>query len=252
MNPQRVIDNRTPMSVGCVPLDDRHGREVMVIIMKMTYEVSPASEIRAVLFGTPIRVNDVTVSEARSTMGAPLPSPRWPSIRYPSDLVDEKPGTDVVLVGTAYPPPGRAVTEQDVSIRVETGHRTLQKTVRVYGPRVWYDGAFGAVPGPPAVLAPTPLVYELAFGGVDESAGSEMVIDFRNPAGTGAGKNRSRLIGTPAPAIEDPQQPLARSQPAPAGFGPIPAYWSPRKERAGTSQGRPASAARQGLVIARA
>lgn len=227
MDPQHVIDNRTPMAVTCIPMDDRHGREVAVVIMKMAYDVSPAGVIRAVLFGAPIRASDVPAGEGP-----------WASIRYPSDLVDDKPGTDVIVVGTAHPPPGVSVTEQDVSVCVETGQRALKKTVRVYGARIWYGGAFGLAPGPAAPLGPTPIAYELAFGGVEERANGETIIDWRNPAGTGVSKDRNRLLGAPAPAIEDPDRPLARSAPAPAGFGPIPAHWSPRRERAGTHDDR--------------
>ena len=137
-------------------------------------------------------------------------------------------------MGKAYPPLDRAVTEQDVTVRVETGHRTLGKTVRVHGARVWYRTALGVAPGPASPLTPTPLIYELAYGGVDDSDPRRVLIEPRNPAGTGLVADRARLIGTLAPAIEDPRHPLTSQRPAPAGFGAIAAHWSPRSDWAGT------------------
>jgi hypothetical protein len=218
-----IIHNRTPFTARCVPMDDRHGRELLVVILKMAYDVSPSGRCRPLLGGAPVRLTDERVSGAAES-----------SLRYPGDLLDDKPGADVILAGTARPPADRAVTEMDVSLRVETGRRTLQKAVRVHGPRVWYAGAGGVVPGPAARLAPTPLRYELAYGGADASDPRRPLVERRNPAGTGVAVDRRRLVGTPAPAIEDPARPLGSSSPAPAGFGPIAPEWSPRLERAGT------------------
>src|SRR5262245_3845344 len=139
-------------------MDDRHGRPVLVIIAKMAWAVSANGRCRALVGEAPIRLTDVPTS---AMTGA--------SIRYPSDLFEEKAGACVILVATAIPPADRTVTEQDVSVRVETGHKTLEKTVRVYGPRVWYEGVRGVMPGPAARLAPTPVRYEGTYGGSDSS-----------------------------------------------------------------------------------
>lgn len=223
MEPSRLIDNRTPMVVQSLPMDDRHGREVLVVIAKITYAVSPGGFATIAAPQAPIRLEDELTS-----------SSRWASPRYASDAIDHKLGTDVLLIGTAYPPSGRAVTDFNVSLRVEASHLAIHKVVRVYGPRVWYAGATGVVPGPAATAGPTPMVYERAFGGQDETRPGECVIDRRNPAGTGFSVDRARVLGTPAPALEDPRAPLWSRTPAPAGFGPIAASWSPRAERAGT------------------
>lgn len=239
MDIQRLADNRTPMAVRCLPVSDRNGRDVALIVARMTYAVSAAGAVSAVLFGSPIRFEDV-----------PNTGERWSSLRFPNDLADEKPGTDVILLGTAYPPADRVVTEHDVSLRVEVPAsaarlpRTLRRSVRVFGPRVFYAGALGVIPGPAAALGPTPLVYELAYGGVDAADPARPVIERRNPAGIGFAVDRATLVGTRAPSIEDPAHLLAGGRlsmtgspgagPRPAGFGPIPAQWSPRAPRAGT------------------
>jgi hypothetical protein len=121
--------------------------------------------------------------------------------------------------------PSGAVTEMEVSVRMETGHRTLAKTVRVYGQRVFYSTGGRVVPGPAARLHPTPLRYEQSYGGAEER---------RNPVGIGAVQDRSELVEKVAPSIEDPRHPVSSLRPAPAGFGPIAPDWSPRCERAGT------------------
>jgi hypothetical protein len=218
LNVDRFLDNRTPMTVGLIPLADRHGREVLTVIAKLTWDVSPTG-VASLAVPQP----DVRFSEMRAVEGI------WSSVRYPSDIIDEKPGTDVVLVGTAHPPADRQVTEMDVHLRVEAAPRPLEKTVRVFGQRIYYKAMLGVAPGPPAVLGKTPLLYELALGGRDESDPAKIVLDPRNPSGVGFATDKARLIGTRAPQLE-----VTDGKSAPAGFGPIPAHWSPRSERAGT------------------
>ena len=224
MDLARICHNRTPLSVRAAPMDDRRGREVLVVIAKLTLAVSAAGVVAIARRPREIRLSDVPASAEPSG-----------SLRYPSDLIDEKPGTDVLLVGSAHPPPGRAVSSMTASVRVEAGQRTLSKTVTVHGPRVWYRGALGVVPGPPALLtAPVPLLYEHAYGGRDDTDPAQPLVEWRNPAGTGFARDRARLVGQAAPALEDPAAPLSSRSPAPAAFGPIAAHWLPRSKLAGT------------------
>ncbi|MCC6527471.1 MAG: DUF2169 domain-containing protein [Polyangiaceae bacterium] len=210
------------MSARCLPLDDRNGRPVVVVVAKMTYLVSPVGEATVASPQVEARLAD----EMNDSAG-----PR-PSIRYPSDAVADKPGTDVIFVGTAYPPlQGPGVTELHVSVRV--GH--LQKSLRVTGPRTFQVSVLGAVaPGPPAPLTPTPIVYELARGGYDDSDPARLVMDPTNWSGTGVARSPELLVGRRAPQIECGRAaPGGRSTP-PAGFGVIAPEWSPRRELAGT------------------
>ncbi|EYF06406.1 DUF2169 family type VI secretion system accessory protein [Chondromyces apiculatus] len=222
MDLSRLCQNRTPMDVRCVPMDDRTGREVLVVIAKMTWRVGPNGAATIARPIAPVRIFDVPRSDAR-----------YASLRHASDAVDEKPGTDVLLLGTAYPSRPDA-TKQSVSLRVETGRTSLHKVLTVHGPRVWQQAMVGLTPGPSGKMGPTPLVYELAFGGVDATDPEVPVSDYRNLSGTGFHERRAGLVGRPAPVIEDPRLPLSSRAPAPAGFGPIPQHWAPRSERAGT------------------
>lgn len=219
MDADRLVHNETLAMVRCVPMEDRHGRDVAVVIVKLTWAVSATGVATLADPQRGVRLHDVSPAGDRSA-----------SPRYPSDLVEEKPGTDVLLVGTAHPPRGAPCSKMEVALRIEPGGdplgpKPLAKMLEVHGPRLWVQGSRRPVPGPAGTLTPTPLVYDLAFGGPDEP---------RNPVGTGAVSDTRSLIGQRAPAIEDPRAPIDSPNPAPAGFAPIPMHFSPRSERLGT------------------
>jgi hypothetical protein len=217
------IENASEMAVRGEVLDDLAGREVLAVIAKMTWQVSPAGEVSIAVPRSRVRDEDVWTGEENAS-----------SLRFPSDLWVEKPGTDVLLLGTAHPLPGAAgATSVDVRLRVES-EPPIQKAVRVHGPRVFYAGLTGIAPGNAGRLRPTPLLWELAFGGSDRSDPERPLVDERNPIGTGVARVRSALVGREAPVIEDPEAPLGSRSPVPAGFGPIPPHWAPRLALAGT------------------
>jgi hypothetical protein len=216
MDFDRVCESRTALSVRCLPMVDHRGADVVVVVAKMAYRVGPRGAVA--LSVAPVRITSAVIG------------PRG-SLRCPSDYLAEKPGTDVFMVGTAYPRPDRAATEVDVTLRVGL----LDKAVRVYGPRVYYRGVLGVVPGPPGRLeGPTPLIYENTFGGVDGTDPRTHAVEARNPVGTGFALDRSKLIGTVAPSIEDPNAPVATRSLTPAGFGATGPDWDPRARLAGT------------------
>lgn len=225
MDLTRLLESRVPMDVRCRPMADREGRDCVVVVAKMTWNVSPRGQARIARPVAPVVFAD-----------QPRPGGRFSSLRRASDAVEEKPGTDVILVGTAHPQQPD-VTEQVVSLRVESGQQSLHKALTVYGPRVWHPSLLGLAPGPAGKLEPTPLVYELAYGGFDETD-AQIEIEMRNPSGTGYMERKRGLVGRPAPVIEDRRFPLSGLSPAPAGFGPIPAHWSPRREHMGTYDDR--------------
>lgn len=213
------IENLTPMEVRCLPMDDLHGRAVLVTIAKITYVVSKTGAARIAADPAPIRYRDEPFD------GAP-----YASIKYPSDWFDEKPGTDVIVVGTAIPKEGSLLTEMDVSVRVGR----LFKAVRVHGMRVYQGAVLGGVaPGPAERLGPTPIRYELAQGGVDDEDPDHVTYDPKNPSGIGFVEVRRKRVGAPAPRLSVPVS-LAEPGREPAGFGAVGAHWSPRLELAGT------------------
>jgi hypothetical protein len=223
MNLKRVISNESLFVVDGLRTDDRHGRDVLVAIAKITYAVASSGVVTIADPPSPIRAVPVSSRPDRVS-----------SLRFPSDHVDEKPGTDVLFLGTAHPPAGQSVTEMDVAIRVDTKTRSIQKRVRVSGSRIWYSALNKVVPGPPDSLGPTALIYESAYGGCDETDALNPHVDWRNPVGMGVVRDPSKRIGKLAPPIEDYRAPLSSSNPAPGGFAPIAPDWEPRSQWAGT------------------
>ncbi|MFO0554421.1 MAG: DUF2169 domain-containing protein [Polyangiaceae bacterium] len=209
-----AIDNTTPFCVRASPTNDLQGRDVVSIVAKLTWA----------LIVEPNECRLVVAREQAPVRSFPEPAFRGAqsSIRYPADLAVDKVGTDVLLLGTAQPPPDVTETTVRLSIHVEAGVTRLDKTVRVFGPRIYYKAMRSVVPGPPARLGPTPLLWELAYGGVTESRPGEPPRIFdKNPSGVGFTRDPERLIGSVAPALD-------------GCFAPIPPHWEPRASRAGT------------------
>src|SRR5262245_57580902 len=160
----------------------------------------------------------------------PWGDPKKSSIKYPSDLCTAKPGTDVIVVAAAHAPDGKAVPSFDAGVRVGP----LEKTIRVFGLRVWESGGAG-------LSAPRPTTgievrYDHAWGGIDAADPANAIEEPRNPIGMGIARAPSTLRHKPAPSIEDPAEPLgsARTRPPPAGLGAIGRHWEPRRRFLGT------------------
>ena len=215
------LDDTTRGSSIAVPMKDKHGRTLIVAILTYTFTVDRAGHV-AITSSEPPRLVDECQSLDPASGGG--------SIRRPSQLYDAKPGTDVVLVGHAHPS-GRA-THVDVSLRVGP----IAKTVRAHGPRAWQQGPFGGLTAGPArpISDPVPLIYELAWGGFDDSDRERIVADERNYLGRGVAREPRRLVGQPAAQLEDPAHPIGSASVVPASFGPIHRHWQPRARFAGT------------------
>ena len=211
------------MAVRSVVMDDPSGREQVVTIAKLSWRVSPDGTVSLKDPPSPPRLRGML----RDGPGS--------SLRYPDDGVQQRPGTDVVMLGTAHPPADGPVTTMDVVLRVADEEAIrIDKTVRVHGPRVWEQGWRTITAAGRAELKPTPLIWENAYGGVDDSDPTQIVMDERNPCGRGVAREPVRLVSTLAPPLEDPQHPLSEPNPAPAGFGPIPSHWMPLSQYMGT------------------
>jgi hypothetical protein len=212
------VDNRTPFAAERGWVRDRSGAEVWLVAVKCTFDVKPDGATEIAKDQPPVlRVPEYFAEPGKS------------SIRYERDLVLTKTTTDVIVVGHAYAPGGRAVTELEVGFRVGT----MEKVLKVYGDRTW--GAVGISSPQPFVRMP--LLYERAFGGADSrSTHPERDFESRNPVGTGFAGSRESVTGMPLPNIEYPDDCVKswRNRPRPAGFGPIACHWQPRVGFAGT------------------
>jgi hypothetical protein len=160
-----------------------------------------------------------------------LGEPGASSLRYTSELHVGKASTDVVLVGNAWAPEGRPMTESVVAVTVAG----RQKAVKVFGDRVWKRGGFTRA----EPFQSMPLIYERAFGGHHKvSQEGPVLAEERNPVGVGFLGKRSpaEMIGGKVPNLEDPKSPMERpgDQRTPACFGFIAPAWLPRRTFAGT------------------
>jgi len=217
MNLEALVENVSWASVGADALMDHLGRDVAVVVAKVAYKVSAQGAAHLVL--APVRRDD------QGDEGG--------GVRFPADLAtSQKPGTDVGLVGVAYPQPrpsdrGRAYAWLSVG--------SVRKVVTVYGPRVYVKGWRGGVsPSEPAPLVdPVPLRFDLAYGGTDPVTGAT---EPHNPIGMGFASDPAHLIGRPAPLLEPAaaQEGGAAPHPAHGAFAPIPAHWEPRRSLIGT------------------
>ena len=215
------ISNDTLGKALGVPIKLKDGRELLAVILKYTFAVSARGQVEPALDGPEPYLVDEYNGEDPSTS----------SIRKPSDLFDEKPGTDVLLVGHAHPPVGKK-TFVDVGFSVGP----MRKAVRVHGVRVWQAGTFGGLaPGPARPISePIPLLYELAWGGMDMSDPARPLGEPRNYVGRGVARDARKLVGEPAAQIEAPESPLGRGDNVPAGLGAVHRHWQPRIAFAGT------------------
>lgn len=204
-----------------VPMKDKRGAERLVVILKYTFAVDAAGQVEVVSDG----VDPYLADEFNGD------DPAASSIRKPSDLADDKPGTDVLLVGHAHPQ-RRDATQVEVSLRVGPIH----KGARVHGLRVWKPGNLGGLsPGPAlAIREPVPLLYELAWGGLDLSDPERPVGEARNTVGRGVAREPRALVGQPAAQIEELSRPIGASGNTPVGFGALHRHWQPRASFAGT------------------
>ena len=212
------VDNRTPFAAERGWVRDRNGAEVWLVAVKCTFDIKPDGS-------TAISPDQPPVLRIPEYYGEPGKS----SIKYEEDLVLTKKTTDVIVVGHAYAPQGRPVTQLDVGFRVGP----VQKLLRVTGDRRW--GAIG--PTSPEPFVKMPLVYERAFGGVDtRSANPERDWDWRNPVGTGFAVSRDNLAGAALPNLEYPNDTVRgwKDRPQPASLGPVAGHWQPRVKFAGT------------------
>jgi hypothetical protein len=214
MNIDRFFENNALPFAQPFPIDDPDGFETVTVVAKLAWHVDARGHASIAQPQRGVRLHDIRHAGVNS------------SVRFPSDYAPDKPGTDIILLGRALPPAGDKPST-DVGLRIETGARTIEKRLRVFGRRVFMKKVRKVVPGPAQPLKEAvPLVYELAAGGRDPR--DYHLFDPHNPVGMGTAKEQDRLIGEEAHRIE------SLSGNGPAGFGPIASNWSPRVEHYGT------------------
>lgn len=213
------LKNETPFKAAIAVFPNAQGVDTLYVLTKATFTIEPKPSL-----------SETQVAPILSDQfwGDPASS----SIKYPAEMHMTKPATDVVLIGQAWAPEGRKVSELDVSVTVAE----RQKVVRAIGNRLWHNGGISRA----EPFARMPMLYEYCYGGthvLDPKAG-HFLAEERNPVGRGfVGKRTAAEFNQqPLPNIEDPRQPIRQlgDAPKPACFAHVAPHWLPRRSHAGT------------------
>ncbi|QBF32700.1 DUF2169 domain-containing protein [Thalassococcus sp. S3] len=233
--------NRTPFANLRFSNLDATGQEFGVVMVKLAFDIPQE--------GGPCPLSSeqepfVLTDEYHGELN-------FSSLRYASDFVPYKPATDVALDAIAYAPLGRAARWKVGARVADSAGLHVESWLEVCGPRQWEPriaprsrSVLGWEMTDPAETDAVELRYEQAFGGAeirrDEAGELAEDYDERNPIGCGrvprAWAEEDEISPVPAPQV------LAAGEvydsigntPAPAGFGPIPPAWLPRRPLGGT------------------
>lgn len=213
------LKNRTAYAAERNWTRDKDGVHWWLVAVKATFDIAPGGRL-------------VLADEQQPPVLVPeyFGEPGQSSLRYDSDLLAAKPGTDVLVLAHAHAPRGRAVPTVPVSFRIERLHKELL----VHGERLYESGWRSVTMTRPQPFTTRPIRYEFAFGGseLSDPEPQKHHIDERNPIGRGFAQQAAHVVGRLAHAIEYPRGDSAEM--GPAGFGPIDSSWMPRRKLAGT------------------
>jgi hypothetical protein len=218
--------NATRMTAGYTMGMEVSGRELLVVVIKGTFVLpKPGEEVRLAELQLPLIMADTFSGE-----------PGFSAPVYEVDFAPRKHACDVLLVGSAYAPAGKAVTRTQVGLRVGS----MSKTCDVVGPRVWKASAVRIVATEPEPFTRLPVSYDVAFGGADRHSDDESEHDayLPNPVGRGWHKHLKAawVDGSPLPNTEEPGRSVAfpTDKARPMAFGPLGRGWPQRAQYAGT------------------
>lgn len=239
------FENFTPYSAMRFANEDVHQRVFDVVFVKASYGFDASGRLY------PLKEQKFP-SLTDNCFGDVNVSP----LRHPSDMVPFKTCTDILLHARSFAPSGKPEEKWTCGIEIK-GSRPFFQSVEITGPRHWEPHWRGQPDLEPHVLRgkqrgfrkwklsePEPIStiamdYTKAFGGsVIGDNESDVIVDHRNPLGTGwIDENMSdHRFPVPAPQMLQPGQVLKDPYEIlePIGFGPIPPAWLPRRPLGGT------------------
>jgi hypothetical protein len=208
-----------------IPAYEPDGREMLVVIAKATYALPPNGQEAEPL------PDAVPLVQADTFTGEPgLSAPR-----HESDFAHRKPFCDLLVVGTAYAPPGKTARRLQVGVQVAG----MVKQFVVVGDRNWRKVLGGVVAGDARPFSVMPLSYDVAYGGTDRKsvARDRKVFTYTpNPVGRGSWKRTDQIDGKPLPNTEalDERVTAHTGSYQPVSLSPVGRNWSPRAGYAGT------------------
>jgi hypothetical protein len=229
-----VADARGGGERTLLPGQSPAGEYILSVLVKRTFDIVSDGACTRAAEDEPLNAGEVFWDHPMNS-----------SVRYESDFVPFKLGTDVVLNATAYAPGGAAVTACSVGLQVDQ----RRKVLRVVGDRqVRYNGGAAPVFTDPVPFTSMPLRFERAYGGMDVYSDARLPYPYpRNPLGRGfvVANTAAALAKLSLPNVEDPVAPIApdtlclgeyaqwETRPLPAGYGWFPKTWLPRASLAG-------------------
>jgi hypothetical protein len=222
------LSNESPWQATLAPGFSHKREQLAIVIVKAGYAID--IETGAL---TPLKKKPA-IDAADQHEGDPLKS----ALIAAGECSPPKVGGEFYILGATLTPPERDTTAAEASVTLTPNNgRKFNKTIRVVGKRKW-QGTW-LLPGisKPEQLASISLGYENAYGGSDPEAGpkEKRPTYLANYAGKGyvSGARSCKDVELPqleiAPFINSPSD---RSQPA--GFGPLPVFWEPRRSEQGT------------------
>lgn len=216
-----ILNNSTDFQAEHSFQSNKEGKDTYIVAIKATFDIAEdgstnLAQEQVPMFLAPFHYNDDPSA----------------SLLADTDLDYCKPGTDVIVSGSAWSESKRPVTVVDAGIQVGP----IRKILRVHGDRVWQMGATGMRLTTPKPFLSMPIRWEKSFGGKDSSGSAKPDWDERNPIGTGFSNSAESLAGTTAPNCELASQPQQRwsDRPSPASFSAVARHWLPRRTKAGT------------------
>ncbi|MCL1029176.1 DUF2169 family type VI secretion system accessory protein [Serratia silvae] len=221
------FNNTTPYSVDWSPGFDKNGREQLVVIIKVTWEL-PHSGQDLVLADMQTPLIEADISTGKPGFSATL---------YEGDYATFKPCCDVLVNGCAYSPSDRPVKEVPVLLQVNNQNNTLlSKGFMVKGDRYWEPGVISFRPSSQQPFTKMPVSYDNAFGGIDNTKLTHPYFYQDNPVGRGYSHHKTKLAGTLLANTEEIGNPIRTpgGHYRPMALGAVGRSWPIRSRYAGT------------------
>jgi hypothetical protein len=219
--------NKTGLEAGWTMGFDRDGRELVIVVVKVTFTIPSKASQEPVPAEEQVPLTKSDVFSGEPGFSAPV---------FESDFAHRKPKCDVLLNGSAYAPGGKPINRLTVSLQVGS----MKKSFDVVGNRAWKRGVLLVTATDPEPFTMMPISYDHAFGGIDRS--QEEPLKHRwyptNHAGVGYHEylDEQFVDGKPLPNTEETGKRVIypRGPYRPMAFGPIGRAWQPRPLYAGT------------------
>jgi len=219
--------NATKMQAGYTTGTDSTGRESLIVVVKGTFNFPKSPKEKPPLAEEQIPLIMADTFTGKAGFSAPV---------YEVDYSPIKPMCDVILLGGAYAPTDKPVTQLQVGMKVAN----VAKTFIVVGNRHWETSNNNCHPSSPNTFTYLPLTYDCAFGGIDNylSDENQHIAYMPNPVGKGYHKHLvNKLIdGSPLPNTEAINQTICHPNHhyTPMAFSPVGRNWEPRYHYGGT------------------